>query len=283
MLIAGDRSQQNHHPISTVYSILNRLRMEMNNFLEPRTLPSGKLSDNYGQSQFSMGKSTISMVIFNSYVWHNQRVLVWIPSLRKKWPSNSVEFSARRFHPPWWLDPLLALGPCTWLGPRLTTKISQNPFKTSFPSRSWRFMTIKYMFFFPKSSGQQIYQSHQVPDFHIQRTRKTQPLQSQRARHIGTSGVCHGWLGLHSDAIFKIQTRWTWLWKRLFLRLFLIEKQYFPGGSRVRVTQFSLFDLSRARAAFAVPLQWQTPSAQEDWCGKPNATNHPLNHHKWVL
>ena len=28
----------------------------------------GKLSHNYGKSQFLMGKSTISMVIFNSYV-----------------------------------------------------------------------------------------------------------------------------------------------------------------------------------------------------------------------
>ena len=31
-------------------------------------LPSGKLSHNYGQSPFLMGKSTISMAIFNSYV-----------------------------------------------------------------------------------------------------------------------------------------------------------------------------------------------------------------------
>jgi hypothetical protein len=37
-------------------------------------LPSGKLSHNYGNSPFSMGKSTISMVIFNSYVSHYQRV-----------------------------------------------------------------------------------------------------------------------------------------------------------------------------------------------------------------
>ena len=29
-------------------------------------IPSGKLTKNYGKSQFSMGKSTISMVIFNS-------------------------------------------------------------------------------------------------------------------------------------------------------------------------------------------------------------------------
>jgi len=34
----------------------------------PRKLPSGKRLHNYGKSPFSMGKSTISMVIFNSYV-----------------------------------------------------------------------------------------------------------------------------------------------------------------------------------------------------------------------
>ena len=33
-----------------------------------RTLPSGKLLHNYGKSPFSMEKSTISVVIFNSYV-----------------------------------------------------------------------------------------------------------------------------------------------------------------------------------------------------------------------
>ena len=31
-------------------------------------LPSGKRSHNYGKSPFLMGKSTISMAIFNSYV-----------------------------------------------------------------------------------------------------------------------------------------------------------------------------------------------------------------------
>ena len=31
-------------------------------------LPSGNLTKNYGKSPFSMGKSTISMAIFNSYV-----------------------------------------------------------------------------------------------------------------------------------------------------------------------------------------------------------------------
>jgi hypothetical protein len=31
-------------------------------------IPSGKHTENYGKSAFSMGKSTISMAIFNSYV-----------------------------------------------------------------------------------------------------------------------------------------------------------------------------------------------------------------------
>jgi hypothetical protein len=31
-------------------------------------IPSGKHTENYGKSQFPMGKSTISMAIFNSYV-----------------------------------------------------------------------------------------------------------------------------------------------------------------------------------------------------------------------
>ena len=40
-------------------------------------VPSGKLLHNYRKSPFSMGNPTISMVIFNSYVSHNQRV--WCP------------------------------------------------------------------------------------------------------------------------------------------------------------------------------------------------------------
>jgi len=38
-------------------------------------LPSGKHTKNDGKSPFSMGKSTISMVIFNSYVTNYQRVV----------------------------------------------------------------------------------------------------------------------------------------------------------------------------------------------------------------
>ena len=37
-------------------------------------IPSGKHTKNYGKSPCLMGKLTISMAIFNSYVWHNQRV-----------------------------------------------------------------------------------------------------------------------------------------------------------------------------------------------------------------
>jgi len=35
----------------------------------PSGIPSGKLSHNYGKSPFFIGKFTISMAIFNSYVW----------------------------------------------------------------------------------------------------------------------------------------------------------------------------------------------------------------------
>ena len=41
-------------------------------FQEP--VPSGKRLQNYGKSRCSMGKSTFSMVIFNSYISHYQRV-----------------------------------------------------------------------------------------------------------------------------------------------------------------------------------------------------------------
>ena len=37
-------------------------------------LPSGKHTKNYGKSPFSMGKSTISMAMFNSYVTNYQRL-----------------------------------------------------------------------------------------------------------------------------------------------------------------------------------------------------------------
>jgi hypothetical protein len=43
------------------------------------TVPSGKRLHNYGKSPFSMGKLTISMVIFNSYVYVYQRVIFSVP------------------------------------------------------------------------------------------------------------------------------------------------------------------------------------------------------------
>ena len=43
----------------------------------PLGIPSGKLSHNYGKSLFLMGKSTISMAIFNSFLLVYQRVLTF--------------------------------------------------------------------------------------------------------------------------------------------------------------------------------------------------------------
>ena len=37
-------------------------------------LPSGKRLHNYGKSPFSIGKTTISMAMFNSYVTNYQRL-----------------------------------------------------------------------------------------------------------------------------------------------------------------------------------------------------------------
>ena len=50
----------------------------------------GKHTKNYGKSQFSMGKSTISMAIFNSYVTNYQRV-----SVRVLWRDEVVDLATR--------------------------------------------------------------------------------------------------------------------------------------------------------------------------------------------
>ena len=42
-------------------------------------IPSGKLPHNYGKSQFLMGKSTMSMAIFNSILLVYQRVNLHCP------------------------------------------------------------------------------------------------------------------------------------------------------------------------------------------------------------
>ena len=49
-----------------------RIQLCRGNFIH---IPSGKRLHNYGKSSFLMGKSTISMAIFNSYVSHCQRVI----------------------------------------------------------------------------------------------------------------------------------------------------------------------------------------------------------------
>jgi hypothetical protein len=50
--------------------------------LKKHKVPSGKHTKNYGKLPFLMGKSTISMVMFNSYVSHYQRVypddMIWV-------------------------------------------------------------------------------------------------------------------------------------------------------------------------------------------------------------
>ena len=42
-----------------------------------KSIPSGKRLHNYGKSPFLLGKLTISMAMFNSYVTKYQRVIVW--------------------------------------------------------------------------------------------------------------------------------------------------------------------------------------------------------------
>jgi hypothetical protein len=57
-------------------------------------LPSGKRLHNYGISPLLIGKSTISMAMFNSYVWHNQRVY-----------EGDLPISSRHFCCLQWLNP----------------------------------------------------------------------------------------------------------------------------------------------------------------------------------
>ena len=55
-------------------------------------IPSGKLTVCYGKSLFLMGKSTISMAIFNSYVWHNQRVFLTFFNHGVSWKKNDKKW-----------------------------------------------------------------------------------------------------------------------------------------------------------------------------------------------
>ena len=71
-----------------------------------RSIPSGKRLQNYGKSQFLMGKSTIFMAIFNSFLYVYQAGYL-ISSCRSPPPSHAVlrrylcmlsGHSRRRFH-----------------------------------------------------------------------------------------------------------------------------------------------------------------------------------------
>ena len=53
-------------------------------------LPSGKHTKNYGKSPCSMGKLTISMAIFNSYVSHYQRVIIQPQLLNCDFPKGMI-------------------------------------------------------------------------------------------------------------------------------------------------------------------------------------------------
>jgi hypothetical protein len=62
-----------HGPVMTCLPSMESMSWSIGNLEQ---IPSGKLSHNYGKSPFLVGKLTISMAIFNSYVWHNQRVQI---------------------------------------------------------------------------------------------------------------------------------------------------------------------------------------------------------------
>jgi len=48
--------------------MLDDLRIDTSRYRDQDLLPSGNLLHGYGKSPFLMGKSTISMAMFNSYV-----------------------------------------------------------------------------------------------------------------------------------------------------------------------------------------------------------------------
>ena len=58
-----------YHFYHSYWSYVHQLSYRLGGplILGSELLPSGKLSHNYGKSQFLIGKSTISMAIFNSY------------------------------------------------------------------------------------------------------------------------------------------------------------------------------------------------------------------------
>ena len=59
------------------------------------TLPSGKHTKNNGKSQFLMGKSTISMAMFNSFLYVYQRVRtnLILPCFTMFYPNRHGDFT----------------------------------------------------------------------------------------------------------------------------------------------------------------------------------------------
>ena len=53
-------------------------------------IPSGKHTKNYGKSQFLMGKLTISMAIFKSFLYVYQRVRLEEVEHVEKWEMNEM-------------------------------------------------------------------------------------------------------------------------------------------------------------------------------------------------
>ena len=90
----------NFHHCSSMFMYLNQCYC----------LPSGKHTKNYGKPPFSMGKSSISMVIFNSYVTNYQRVITrdsdrgWRPSWPCSTRDSSPTFRWKFAADHWWLS-----------------------------------------------------------------------------------------------------------------------------------------------------------------------------------
>ena len=71
-------------------------------------IPSGKLTKNYGKSPFLLGKLTISMAIFNSFLYVYQRVKPILSDGETWWNPCFHHVEAR-----WWLNMVDPLGPET--------------------------------------------------------------------------------------------------------------------------------------------------------------------------
>ena len=65
---------QKHTPVHCGTRALHNDKGIYNPEIDGLNIPSGKRLHNHGNEHFLMGKLTISMAIFNSYVSHDQRV-----------------------------------------------------------------------------------------------------------------------------------------------------------------------------------------------------------------